>query len=101
MHGAAGPAESLRFEQLNVEQGLPQEPALAVLQDRQGFIWIGTVAGLSRDDGYTITVYKNSPDNPSSLSDNFVTSLYQDEQGRLWVGTKGALSEKTNEIAEN
>jgi hypothetical protein len=30
VHGAAGPAESLRFEQLNVEQGLPQEPALAV-----------------------------------------------------------------------
>ena len=58
------------------------------------------MAGLSRYDGDTITVYKNSPDNPSSLSDNFVTSLYQDEQGRLWVGTKGGLSEKTNEIAE-
>ena len=58
------------------------------------------MAGLSRYDGDTITVYKNSPDNPSSLSDNFVTSLYQDEQGRLWVGTKSALSEKTNEIAE-
>ena len=82
----------LRFEQLNVEQGLPQESALAMLQDRQGFIWIGTVAGLARYDGYTLTAFKNRADDPHSLSDNFVSALYQDESGQLWVGTRGGLN---------
>ena len=82
----------LRFEQLNVEQGLPQESALAILQDRKGFMWIGTVAGLARYDGYSMTVFKNRPDDPSSLSDNFITCLYQDSQGQIWVGTRGGLN---------
>ena len=82
----------LRFEQLNVEQGLPQESALALAQDGKGFIWLGTVAGLVRFDGYSTTVFKNRPENPATLSDNFVTALYLDEHGTLWVGTRGGLN---------
>ncbi|HEY8026173.1 MAG TPA: two-component regulator propeller domain-containing protein [Burkholderiaceae bacterium] len=82
----------LRFEQLNIEQGLPQESVLALTQDRQGYMWLGTVAGLARYDGYTITVFKNQPGDVHSLSDNFVTCLYQDAQGILWIGTRGGLN---------
>ena len=82
----------LRFEQLNVEQGLPQESALALAQDGKGFIWIGTVAGLARFDGYSITVFKNRPESPTTLSDNFITALYVDDHGVLWVGTRGGLN---------
>ncbi len=89
----AAPADlPLRFEQLNVEQGLPQESALAMLQDRQGFVWIGTVAGLARYDGYAMTVFKSHAGDPTSLSDNFISALYQDESGQLWVGTRGGLN---------
>src|SRR4051812_43794589 len=41
---------SLRFEQLGVEQGLAQESVSAAVQDRQGFMWFGSQAGLSRYD---------------------------------------------------
>ena len=82
---------SLRFEHLGVEQGLTQESVTRVIQDRQGFIWIGTQAGLNRFDGYRVTVFKNDPGNPHSLLDNYVQALYEDAGGRLWVGSKGGL----------
>jgi ligand-binding sensor domain-containing protein/signal transduction histidine kinase len=82
---------SLRFEHLGVEQGLTQESITRVIQDRQGFIWIGTQAGLNRFDGYRVTVFKNDPGNARSLLDNYVQALYEDASGRLWVGSKGGL----------
>jgi signal transduction histidine kinase/ligand-binding sensor domain-containing protein/HPt (histidine-containing phosphotransfer) domain-containing protein/ActR/RegA family two-component response regulator len=83
---------SLRFEQLGVEQGLAQESVSAAVQDRQGFMWFGSQAGLSRYDGYRVVVYKHRRNDPRSLDDNFVQSLFVDAKGRLWVGTEGGLS---------
>ncbi len=82
---------SLRFEHLGVEQGLTQESITRVVQDRHGYLWVGTQAGLNRYDGYRVTVYKNDPGNPRSLVDNYVQALYEDAGGRLWVGSKGGL----------
>jgi ligand-binding sensor domain-containing protein/signal transduction histidine kinase len=91
--GAPGAApRSLRFEHIGAEQGLPQETVLNILQDRQGFMWFGTQAGLGRFDGYKMTVYKNDPADRASLPDNYVLSSFEDEQGRLWFGTKGGLA---------
>ncbi|HWJ95841.1 MAG TPA: two-component regulator propeller domain-containing protein, partial [Telluria sp.] len=89
---AAGPARSLRFERIGVEQGLSQESVLNVLQDSSGFMWFGTQAGLNRFDGYRMTVYRNDPDDPASIPDNFVLTSHEDAQGRLWFGTKGGLA---------
>ncbi|MFC0254060.1 two-component regulator propeller domain-containing protein [Massilia consociata] len=83
---------SLRFERLSVEQGLSQQSVMSILQDRHGFMWFGTQAGLNRFDGYRLTVYRNDPKDPDSLPDNYVTSAHEDAQGRLWLGTKGGLA---------
>ncbi|MBQ5947052.1 two-component regulator propeller domain-containing protein [Massilia sp. ST3] len=89
----AGAAQrSLRFEHLSIEDGLSQQSALTILQDRQGFMWFGTQAGLNRFDGYRMTVYRNDPNDPASLPDNFVSASYEDAGGRLWFGTKGGLA---------
>ena len=82
---------TLRFDRLNKSQGLPSENALAIAQDRQGFIWIGGQDGLSRYDGYEVTVYRHNADNPSSLADNWVRALYFDPKGVLWIGTQAGL----------
>ncbi len=87
--GRAAAPQTLRFEQFGVEHGLAQESATAILQDSQGFIWVGSQAGLSRYDGYRVLVFRNQPTNPDSLADNYVTALHEDSQGRLWVGTRG------------
>jgi ligand-binding sensor domain-containing protein len=81
----------LRFEQLSVEHGLAQETVLAIAQDKQGFIWLGTQAGLTRFDGYRTVTYKSAVSDPRSLVDNWVRVLHLDRSGQLWVGTDGGL----------
>ncbi|WP_137175894.1 two-component regulator propeller domain-containing protein [Massilia sp. HP4] len=89
----AGAAQrSLRFERLSVDDGLSQHSVINILQDRQGFIWFGTQAGLHRFDGYRLTVYRNDTNDPGSLPDNYVSASYEDPDGYLWFGTKGGLA---------
>ena len=87
--GAGPGSQSLvrNFDRLSLEQGLSQSNVLSILQDKQGFMWIGTGDGLNRYDGYKFTVYRNKPGNLNSLSDNVIQSIYADEKGVLWVGT--------------
>lgn len=89
---ATASVRALRFEQIGVEQGLPQESVTSVLQDSQGYMWFGTQAGLARYDAYRMTVYKSNPRDPTSLIDNYVLSSFEDAQGGLWFGTKGGLN---------
>ncbi len=79
----------LRFQQLTYEDGLSQSSVRAMLQDRQGFLWLGTWDGLNRFDGYEFTIYKNKPEDPNSLSHNLVTALLEDRDGIIWIGTLG------------
>jgi ligand-binding sensor domain-containing protein len=77
----------VRFFHLSQEDGLSQNAGLAFLQDSRGFLWIGTQDGLNRYDGHTFTVYKNDPDNPTSLSYNSINALMEDQNGQIWIST--------------
>ncbi len=64
---------------------LPHPSVEAVTQDAEGFIWVGTPAGLSRYDGYRFRNYepnKADPDAPPG-----VEALLADPGGKLWIGT--------------
>lgn len=79
------------FQHLTVDHGLSQNFVTALVQDRAGFIWIGTrYGGLNRFDGYEFTPYSRRPGDPSSLSGNQITALAVDATGTLWVGTADA-----------
>ena len=79
---------SPRFRHLTIDDGLSQSAVYALLQDRQGFVWIGTKDGLNQYDGYSFTVYKNHPSDSTSLSNNYITALFEDRHGFIWVGTR-------------
>jgi ligand-binding sensor domain-containing protein/signal transduction histidine kinase len=81
-------SQNIRFEHFSLEEGLSQSVVTSVLQDRTGYLWVGTEDGLNRYDGYNFKVYKPDTDNQNSLSDNWITSLAEDAQGYLWVGTR-------------
>ncbi len=81
--------QTLRFDRYSVEDGLSQSSPLCMLQDAQGYLWIGTEDGLNRFDGTEFTVYRNDPDDPNSLSNNYVSALAEGPDGQLWVGTYG------------
>lgn len=83
----AAPSE-FRFEHISVDEGLSHSDAMAVAQDRAGFIWIGTNRGLNRYDGYGLKQYM-LPVNPrNGLSSNRITALLVAPDQRLWVGTE-------------
>ena len=82
----------LRFDRLSIRDGLSQKDVYALVQDRQGFMWLGTRYGLNRYDGYTFSVYRNIPFDAASLSDNWVLSLWEDRTEGLWVGTLRGLN---------
>ena len=76
------------FNHLTTADGLPSNEIRSnVVTDRQGFIWIGTVLGLARYDGYSCKVYRHIPGDPHSLSSDGIMSLALDRRGFLWVGT--------------
>ena len=86
---AAEPRRSIRFDHVTGEQGLSQPNVMAILQDRVGFMWFGTQAGLNRYDGVEMAVYRHDPGDPASLSHNLVYALSEDPSGDLWIGTVG------------
>jgi ligand-binding sensor domain-containing protein/signal transduction histidine kinase len=91
--GAADPhPASTRFRRVDPQQGLSQISALALAQDRDGLIWIGTQDGLNRYDGYDMRVHRSDPADPATLPDDRINALTLDAAGRLWVGTRGGLS---------
>jgi len=69
----------------HTEEGLPQNSVNAMLQDHQGYIWIGTFGGLARFDGERFTVF-DSANTPGFGSDE-IFSLYESRSGVLWIGT--------------
>lgn len=69
----------------SIEQGLPQITALAITQDREGYIWVGTQAGLARFDGVRFAGF--NPENTSGFPGMLTQTLLTDRDGTLWIGT--------------
>ncbi|TAE29894.1 MAG: hypothetical protein EAZ92_05640 [Candidatus Kapaibacterium sp.] len=77
------------FTRLGIEQGLSLGSVNCLLQDRYGFLWIGTQDGLNRYDGYSFKIYR--PNNSIGITDStmlqefWISSLLEDKAGTLWI----------------
>ena len=80
----------------NTRDGLPQVSVQAVLQTRNGFLWLGTQEGLVRFDGVKFTVFnkKNTP----QFRHSDTRALCEGRDGRLWVGTANGLLSYENGV---
>ena len=63
------------FNHLYSTDGLSNNTVRAIAQDRKGFVWLGTDEGLNRYNGINFTIFKNSPDDPESLSSNRILAM--------------------------
>ncbi len=81
------------------EDGLPTSAVTAMVQTRDGYLWLGTFGGLARFDGREFTVLKGRPENGgpgtgddghSGPSSERIVALHEDTDGRLWIGTQDA-----------
>lgn len=76
-------------KQWNIKDGLPSQSLRSVVQDKQGYMWLGTQFGLSRFDGNTFTNYNTQ--NSVFLPSNGINKLLIDEEGLLWIGTQNGV----------
>ncbi len=84
----ANPAPMV-FDHITLEDGLSQATVTDVLQDSQGFLWIGTESGLNRYDGYRIETYSRERGNPDALASDFIWEIAEDADGDVWITTDG------------
>jgi two-component system sensor histidine kinase ChiS len=78
----------LTFKQVSIDKGLSQSSVFTIIQDRFGFVWLGTSDGLNLYDGYEFKIFKHEPLNRNSISSNYITCLFEDQSGDIWIGTK-------------
>src|SRR5688572_32689825 len=81
-------AQNFEFDHLSVKQGLSQANVWDIHQSKLGFMWIGTEDGLNMYDGYSFTVYRNNPQDSTSISNSNVHCIEEDDNGNLWIGTR-------------
>jgi diguanylate cyclase (GGDEF)-like protein len=76
------------FEHLARDNELPNSTIpMALAEDGEGFLWVGTQSGLWRWDGYHFRNYRADPAIAGSLPDNVIKQLHADALGRLWIAT--------------
>ena len=77
------------FEHLTIKQGLSQSSVYCIHQDKTGFLWVGTMDGLNRYDGYSIKIYRNDPSDSTSIGSNSINAICEVQAGNLLIGTEG------------
>lgn len=74
-------SQSLNYIHYTTFDGLPSQVVYSILQDKKGFIWLGTTNGLCRFDGKTFKTYTTD----DGMPDNEVLHLAEDKNGRIWL----------------
>jgi len=92
---------NLNFDFYSQEHGLSNNQIHCILQDKKGWMWFGTSQGVCRFDGYRFTVFKNDPEDSTSLKGNLVRAIFEDHKGQLWIGTENGGLNKFNREKEN
>lgn len=82
------PAQHYNFINYSTESGLAQSQVRSIAQDKNGYLWLGTLAGLSKYDGKKFVNYSIQ----NGLIDNQIFSLLPDRSQGLWIGTMGGLN---------
>ncbi|WEK34878.1 MAG: two-component regulator propeller domain-containing protein [Candidatus Pseudobacter hemicellulosilyticus] len=81
----------LLFTRFTSKDGLPDNRIRSVFQDSRGFLWVGTMNGVSKYDGYTFRKYYNTND-PNSISGNWAFAICEDKEKNIWIGTLNGLN---------
>jgi len=86
----------VKFNRLTSSDGLSQNTVSAIVQDHDGFIWIGTEDGINKYDGYNFEIFKRNPGDSLSLNDNQGNAMLVTRDGTLWIGGSLAGLSKYN-----
>src|SRR5665647_3355968 len=81
----------LEFNTLEALESLSDIKATTIIQDSNGYLWIGTQEGLFRFDGQTVYTYLHEDNDQNSLPSSKIIKLFTDSRKNLWITTQGGL----------
>lgn len=88
----SGQFNNFKFENYDTYNGLSSSTCVEIFQDKEGFLWFGTIDGLNRYNGYEFEVFRSVLNDPKSISNNRINAIEEDNEGNLWVGTNNGLN---------
>jgi len=83
---------TIQFKPTQSTTPLSDNSVYSILQDKTGYLWVGTYRGLHRFDGVSYKNYQNRSGDTDGLPANWVTTLAESDQGQLWIGTQKGLA---------
>ncbi len=89
------------FNAVEIPGGYGGNKVQAIIQDHNGYLWIGSQNGLYRFDGKAFKSYVHNPADANSISDNYIECIYEDSKGDIWIGTVGNGVSRFDPITEN
>ena len=85
--------QNIKFEHYNENNGLSYNSVRHIVQDKNGFLWLGTFLGLNRFDGYQFKPYMSAALGKHKLNNDDITALeYDKSTNNLWIGTRKGLT---------
>lgn len=84
-------SQDYKFHHISTIDGLSHNEVRKIVKDTEGFFWFGTQNGLNRFDGYRLKVFKNDPNDSTTIKADKIYALATSED-KLWVGTSNGIS---------
>lgn len=79
--------ETLNLTRYTEEDGVPSSQIYKIINDRFGYIWLGTINGLARFDGTEFKRFYNDPNDSLSFRGLNVWAIFEDSKGRMWIAS--------------
>lgn len=89
---ASATVNDIRFNEYTREDGVSEGTITSIVEDQYGYIWVGSVDGLFRFDGYDFKHYQHSPKKPDSIPPGFTRTMFVSSNNELWIGTYTGLA---------
>jgi signal transduction histidine kinase/ligand-binding sensor domain-containing protein/DNA-binding response OmpR family regulator len=87
-----GQNNEFQFSKLDISNGLSHNQVNCMLKDSKGFMWYGTLSGLSKYDGYKFKVFKHIANDSTSINDDFIVSLAEGPGQKLLIETRNGYN---------
>ncbi|WP_282054742.1 hybrid sensor histidine kinase/response regulator [Maribacter luteus] len=85
--------QNIKFEHYNDKDGLSHNSVRRIVQDENGFLWLGTFSGLNRFDGYQFKSFMSTSGEDNTMNNDDITVLLHDDKtNNLWIGTRKGLT---------
>ncbi len=83
---------AFQFNRIDISQGLSNNQVKGILKDSKGFVWLATMSGLNRYDGYQFKIFRHNPQDSISLSDDYVLRIFEGPGNKIWVDTHNGFN---------